>query len=186
MRCDGGIKKLTIAEAADIIQGLQDEIRRSRDSRYDHRLHALLLVAQGLSGRAVARYLGDGPRTVANWVRQFEASGLAGLVDGDRPGRPARLREGHYEEIGHVLRGSPLAVGMTTHAWDGKTLSAYVQQQYGLRLGTRQCQRLFRQLGFRLRTPRPVMARSDPQRQATQKKTPRLYAIERGGFVGVG
>jgi len=35
-----------------------------------------------------------------------------------------------------------------------------------------QCQRLFRQLGFRLRKPRPQVAQSDPLKVAAVKKTP--------------
>ncbi|MGH8653570.1 MAG: winged helix-turn-helix domain-containing protein [Gammaproteobacteria bacterium] len=35
----------------------------------------------------------------------------------------------------------------------------------------RQCQRLFRQMGFRLRKPRPVIAKADPAAQAAFKKT---------------
>ena len=42
------MKPLTITDP-DIILGLQDEIRRSEESRYDHRLHGLLLVAHGIS-----------------------------------------------------------------------------------------------------------------------------------------
>jgi transposase len=38
-------------------------------------------------------------------------------------------------------------------------------------LRVRQCQRLFRQRGFRLRKPRPMMAHADPERQRTHKKT---------------
>jgi transposase len=36
----------------------------------------------------------------------------------------------------------------------------------------RQCQRLFRQMGFRLRKPRPQVAQSDPLKVAAVKKTP--------------
>ncbi len=49
----------------NVVLALQDEIRRTEESRYDHRLHGLLLVAQGLSCREVARLLGDAPGTVA-------------------------------------------------------------------------------------------------------------------------
>jgi hypothetical protein len=37
------MRALTIADSADIALGLQDEIRRSEESRYDHRLHGVLL-----------------------------------------------------------------------------------------------------------------------------------------------
>jgi hypothetical protein len=39
-------------------------------------------------------------------------------------------------------------------------------------LGVRQCQRLFRQFGFRLRKPRPVIAKADQDKPAEYKKTP--------------
>jgi len=40
-----------------MVLGLQDEIRRSEESRYDHRLHGVLLVAQGLTCPQVSRLL---------------------------------------------------------------------------------------------------------------------------------
>ena len=165
------MKRLTIAQPEAIILGIQDEIRRSPESRYDHRLHGILLIAQGMSCRRVAHLLGDSPRTVQYWVHRFEQDGLAGLVDGERPGRPTRLSDEQLDEIGLVLRKSPLGVGLSANLWDGKLLSSYIAQKYDVQLGVRQSQRLFRQLGFRLRKPRPVIARADPERQSAHKKT---------------
>ena len=164
------MKKLTIADADIMILGLQDEIRRSQDSRYDHRLHAVLLIAQGMSCPEVGRLLGDAPRTIEYWVHRFDEEGLSGLVDLERPGRPSRLGDEEYREIGEALRLSPLEVGMGTNLWDGKTLSEFIHSRYRISLGVRQCQRLFRQLGFRMRKPRPVIARADPERQEEHKK----------------
>ena len=59
---------------------------------------------------------------------------------------------------------------MGVNLWDGKTLSAWIDKSYGIKLGVRQCQRLFRQLDFRLRKPRPVLARADAGRQKRHKK----------------
>lgn len=166
------MKKLTVPDAATVVLALQDEIRRSPESRYDHRLHGLLLVAQGMSGHQVAELLGDAPRTVAYWVRRFEEDGLVGLVEGERPGRPRRLGERQLAEIDAALRKTPREFGLTGNLWDGKTLGAFIHQQWGLTLGVRQCQRLFRQLGFRLRKPRPAIAQANPEEQARFKKTP--------------
>ncbi|HUZ06335.1 MAG TPA: transposase [Candidatus Paceibacterota bacterium] len=41
------MKPLKISDAETMILALQDEIRRSDESRYDHRLHGVLLVAHG-------------------------------------------------------------------------------------------------------------------------------------------
>ena len=69
-----------------------------------------------------------------------------------------------------MLRARPSDAGMRVSLWDGKTLSAWIEKTYGIQLGVRQCQRLFRQLDFRLRKPRPLLARADPSRQKVHKK----------------
>jgi transposase len=155
-----------------MIFGLQDEIRRSEESRYDHRLHGVLLVAQGATCPEVSRLFGDAPRTVEYWVRRFEAKGFAGLTEGPRTGRPRRLSEAQLREVDRALRQTPRELGLTGTLWDGKTLSAWIEQRFHIQLRVRQCQRLFRQRGFRLRKPRPLIAHGDQERQKTHKKTP--------------
>ena len=164
------MKKLSISDADLMVLALQDEIRRSDEARYDHRLHAILLVAQGMSCRSVAGLLGDSPRTVQYWVGRFEEAGLSGLADADRPGRPRKLDSDQLDRIATVLRASPQEAGMSVNLWDGKTLSAFILKEWDIVLGVRQCQRLFRQLGFRFRKPRPVIAHADPEKQQRYKK----------------
>jgi transposase len=164
---------LTVADSETIILGLQDEIRRNEESRYGHRLHGLLLVAHGMTCPEVAALLGDAPRTVEYWVRGFEEKGLAALREGERSGRPGRLSDKHLRGINAALRRMPRESGLGGNVWDGKTLAAWIKRQYGIVLGVRQCQRLFRRLGFRLRKPRPAIAQADPERQKVVKKTPR-------------
>ena len=65
----------------------------------------------------------------------------------------------------------PEAFGLVGHLWDGKLLSEHLRQRYGVALGVRQCQRIFGQMGFRLRKPRPQVAQSDPVKVAAVKKT---------------
>lgn len=164
------MKKLCISDADVMVLALQDEIRRSHEARYNHRLHAILLVAQGISCREVARMLGDSARIVQYWVRRFEEEGLSGLVEDEKPGRPRRLTSEQLERVALVLRDPPSMVGMSANLWDGKTLAAFILKEWNIVLGVRQCQRLFRQLGFRFRKPRPVIAHADPEEQRRFKK----------------
>lgn len=163
------MRPLQIADATSVL-GLQQEIQRSEESRYDHGLHGVLLVAQAMTCPEVARLLGDAPRSVEYWVHRYRREGLAGLTEGERSGRPSRLNEKQVQEIHRVLRAKPSDAGMRVNLWDGKTLSAWIEKTYGIQLGVRQCQRLFRQFDFRLRKPRPVLARADPARQKSHKK----------------
>ena len=109
-----------ISDASSVLS-LQQEIQRSEESRYDHRLHGVLLVAHGMSCPEVARLLGDAPRSVEYWVHRFERGGLSGLTEGERPGRPRRLNERQMKEISRVLRESPSQAGMRVNLWEGKT-----------------------------------------------------------------
>src|SRR5207302_6995459 len=102
----GIMRPLKISDATSVL-GLQQEIQRSEESRYDHRLHGVLLVAQGITCPEVAQLLGDAPRTVEYWVRRFERKGLAGLKEGQRPGRPSRLSAEQVQEVNRVLRAKP-------------------------------------------------------------------------------
>jgi len=161
---------VNISNPENVVMGLHEEIRRSEDSRYDHRLHGVLLVAQGLTCPEVGSLLGDAPRTVEYWVRRFEERGLEGLTEGQRPGRPSRLNAAQMREVNRILRNRPTDAGMPVNLWDGKTLAAWIESKYGIQLGVRQCQRLFRQFGFRLRKPRPVVAKANPGHQKARKK----------------
>jgi transposase len=154
-----------------IILGLQDEIRRNDEARYDHRLHAILLIAQGMSCPEVAFLLGDSTRTIEYWVNKFEKHGLAGLVDVHRPGRKPRLNSDQLEEIESALRKPPSDFNLNSNLWDGKTLSEFISQNYNVTLGVRQCQRMFRQFGFRYRKPRSLIGKGDPELKSTFKKT---------------
>jgi transposase len=167
------MRTVTVADAGNVILGLQDEIRRSQEARYDHRLHGVLLVAQGMNCCQVAALLGDAPRTVAYGVQRFEQKGLAGLQEGARSGRPSKLEADQLADLQGVLRGTPRDVGLAATLRDGKTMAAYLQQKHGVQLGPRQCRRLLHQWEFRYRKPRPVIARAEPAKQAAHKKTSR-------------
>jgi len=166
------MRKLQISDQEIMRIAVQQEILRSEESRYDHRLHGVLLITHGLSCYNVADALGQDPRTVERWVKRFEKSGFAGLREGEREGRPRRLNEAQWEAINNDLRRNPREFGHTENLWDGKLLSHHLEKFHKVDLGVRQCQRIFREIGFRLRKPRPLIAHADPAAQAAFKKTP--------------
>src|SRR5450759_6003085 len=85
------MRKLQIEDAEVMRIAIQQEIGRSEESRYDHRLHGLLLVTAGQSCREVAQLFGENGTTVQRWVNRFEQAGLAALREGERAGPPRTL-----------------------------------------------------------------------------------------------
>jgi len=165
------MRKLEVLDKEIMIVAIRQEIMRSEESRYDHRLHGVLLVSQGISCRRVAGFLGQDPRTVQRWVKRFNDHGFAGLSEAERPGRPSRLKEEYWDQLQDDLHKHPKEFGYRENLWDGKLLSHHLSEQYGLKTGIRQCQRIFRQMGFRFRKPRPVIANADPEAKLRYKKT---------------
>lgn len=165
------MKKLKISDPQIIEIALKNEILRSKEARYNHKLHGLLLICRGYTSYDVAEMFGQNPTTIQRWVKIFEKNGFSALEDGDKTGRPQRLEISQFNKLNAALRKSPRDLGYEQNLWDGKLLAHFIKQTFKVDMGTRQCQRLFHQLGFRLRKPRPVIGQANPLEKEAFKKT---------------
>jgi transposase len=130
-----------------LIPVLMKQIRCCLESRFDHRLHGLLLVARGMSSREAARLLGVSPRTIQDWVCRFRKHGLSDLLEKERSGHPRSLEEADLDEIKKIMgQLSPKKCGLSGTRWSGKNLSALIEKHLRKKLGIRQCQRLLQEL----------------------------------------
>lgn len=128
-------------EPEPVIAELRQEIHRTSEGRYLHRVHAVLLVSQGMSCRDAAGLLNAPARTIADWVNRFRRAGLEGLKDKAPPGRPARLSEQQIASIRERLNDP------RKHRPDnGRELSELLSREFRVHLEVRQCQRLLKRL----------------------------------------
>ena len=165
------MRKLKISNPETVRLAIQQEITKNEESRYNHRLHGLLLICKGFSCYQVADLMGHSPRTVEYWVLNFESHGFSGLSDNPRQGRPTLITDTLRQAIEKELRTDPKELGYSQTMWDGKLLSHHLLFAHHVKLGVRQCQRWFQKLGFRRRKPRPVIAHADHGQQRAYKKT---------------
>jgi transposase len=165
------MEKLTYDDPKVVKLILQQEISRSSEARYDQRLHGLLFLSRGMSTYEVADLLGHSPRTIQYWFHRFQEDGLSGLLDAEGRGRRSSLDAPQRKQLGADLRKPPTVFGYPQGQWDGILLSHHIKRALGLKIGVRQCQRIFHQFGFRRRKPRGVIAGANPEEQATYKKT---------------
>ena len=66
---DAAMRRLEITDREIMEIALRNEILRSEEARYDHRLHGVLLVSQGMSCYEVGKKFGHDPTTIQRWVR---------------------------------------------------------------------------------------------------------------------
>jgi len=164
------MKRLIIPDRETFIAAVQDEISRTPEGRYFHRLHVVLPVLQGASSYEAARLYGHSPRSVQYWVGRLISAGLGGLWDKERPGRPRRFSSKDEQKLRNEIRRSPRELGYDQNLWDGPLLSHHLKKHYTIDLGVRQCQRLFHQLGLSLQRPRRYASEADPVKQEAFKK----------------
>jgi transposase len=82
----------------DVLEADRRELqRRARTkgapARKVERARIVLLAADGMPGKQIAATVGCAEPTVVTWRRRYAESGLAGLEDLPRPGKPSPLPE---------------------------------------------------------------------------------------------
>jgi transposase len=167
------MKRLVIKDKEGIKKKIQGYFESNEEARFIHRLHGVLLFSEKEeeSCDSIGALFGNSPRTVSNWIKRINETGdIESLRSKKQPGRPARLSEGQRQELKSVIQSPPEQHGITTNIWDGKSLSAYIERQYGIIMKTRTCQRLFHQLGFSLKRARPVVALANEEKKIASKK----------------
>lgn len=170
------MQTLSIQSAEKIQFEIQKYFNKNEEARYIHRLHAILLKLDNKDHTcdSIGKLLGHSNKTISNWINKLnEDADIESLRSKKIPGRPPILTEQQQVEIKAILQETPEKHGVTANIWDGKSLSFYIQKTYNITLGVRQCQRLFRKLGFSLKRARPVVAKGDTVKKETFKKTSR-------------
>ena len=123
------------------IEIIQDEFRRSKEARYIHRLHGVLLVLSGLSTVKAGKLLGDPQRTVAHWMIQFKERGLEALNE-EKVGHPEILTPTQRKLLMSALEKSPKDFGLDGDKWTGRFVSSFVLKNCKIKLTTRHSHRL--------------------------------------------
>lgn len=116
------------------------------DTRFYFRVLSVNFVLNGMSAANVAEIAGVSRSTVSDWVKAVDEQGFEALKSVKPSGRPPKLSPEQKSEIDFVLQREPSEFGYKV--WDGPTLSAYIKKKYEIKLSTRQCQRLFHELGY--------------------------------------
>ncbi len=119
-------------------------MRKTKEARFQHRLHVVMAVIGGCSSREIANIFDDSQRAVQMWVRAYRIDGIRGLEEAERKGRSARLSPEDIDELMHVTALPSETCRCQRKMWNGKMLSEYIFERYGITLGLRQCERYLR------------------------------------------
>ena len=125
----------------------------SDESVFLFRVFAVNMVLSGTPASQVGASAGFTKAAVTGWVKTVDEKGFEALRPQKRPGRPSKLTEQQLKELDTVIQTDPKEYGLKV--WDGPSLSSYIKAKYSVDIGVRQCQRLFRTLGYSRIRPQP-------------------------------
>lgn len=125
----------------------------SDETKFLFRVFAVNMVLSGTPASQVGASAGYTKAAVTGWVKTVDEKGFEALRMQQRPGRPSKLSEQQLKEIDAVLQTDPKDQNLKV--WDGPSLSSYIKSHYNVDIGVRQCQRLFRNLGYSHIRPQP-------------------------------
>ena len=139
---------------------------RSGEVRLAERAQVVLACIGGKRNDEVAREMGLRPNTVGDWRRRFAASGIAGLGDLPRAGKPAK----HGSELRErILRQLELPAPAGMASWDGGSLAS------ALGVTAHAVWRVLRKQGIQLQRHRSWCVSTDPEFAAKAADVIGLY-----------
>ena len=139
---------------------------RSDEVRMVERARIVLACLHGKRNDEIARELGVGPHTVGLWRRRFAQSGIAGLRDAPRPGKPAKYG---VELRNRILAQLELPPPTGRASWDGGSLARV------LSVSDDAVWRLLRKEGIQLQRHRSWCVSTDPEFAAKAADVIGLY-----------
>ena len=96
------------------------------------RAQLVLLAVEGRGAREIAEELRWHAKTARFWLKRFNAHGLAGLEESERPGRPPIYSAGQVGAVIEAALTRPADLGLPFASWTLDRLAAYLSETKGI------------------------------------------------------
>jgi transposase len=150
---------------------LRYQARKENDARVSRRLLALAMALDGISRGEAARQSGMDRQALRDWVVRYNAEGIDGLRDRQRPGRPALLAPGLEEELRQLIEAGPDFERDGVVEYRVKHIRALALRHFGADYSRTGMQGKLHRMKLSYLKPRPIHPKTDPATQEAFKKT---------------
>lgn len=149
---------------------LRRQARRARDGRVNARLLAIANALDGMDRATAARLAGMDRQVLRDWVRRYNAEGIAGLSNRKAPGRQPKLSEGQMAALKAVVLTGPDPAVDRIGRWRVVDLCRWVAERWEVRYSESGMLRLLWSLDLAHRKTRPRHPGSSAKAQHAFKK----------------
>lgn len=143
------VRTMTAEEVQAITRLAQS---RTEPARRVERARIIVQAAAGQRVAAIAADLHLEVNTVRRWLKRFNASGIAGLEDEPRAGRPATYDATMVSAVVEAALTDPQELGLPFGSWTLDRLETYLNATKGIAIKRSRIDDLLRAEGLRWRT----------------------------------
>ena len=133
-------------------------------------MEAARLLRQGLSQSQVARAVGVHRQSVSRWAQELEQSGVRGLRQAQRTGRPPKLGPAQVRDLERALKRGREAFGFASGLWTASRVRDLIEYRTGVRYHEDHVWRLLRKLNWTCQRPSGRALERDEQAIRRWKK----------------
>lgn len=150
---------------------LETLFRQTKDVRIRERTQIILLAAeQGLTAPQICTIVRRNDQTVRNWIRRFNAEGIAGLYDAPRAGAPAKVTPMYRDRLLEVVRQRPRALDQPYSLWTLQRLADFMAEETGLRVSAATVSRILAQHDIVMSRPQHKVSSPDPEYEVKKRR----------------
>lgn len=144
-------------------------IQSSRDVKSGYRAAIVNLALGGIPKKELSLSCGESVGTINNWIKRADIYGFESLALSSPPGRKSRLTDEQYSVIREAVLAPPEEYGF--NVWDGKAVSAFIEREFNVSLGVRQCQNILKKkLGLSLIRPQTLPSKGNENQEDLMKE----------------
>jgi transposase len=127
------MRRLRLRELTEDEQAAVERLAHSRTApaRQVERARIIWRASQGEMAPAIAAALGLTAHTVRDWIKRFDAPGLAGLADQPRAGRPPTYTPEQIAMVIATALTDPKSLDLPFASWTLDRLAACLNEQRG-------------------------------------------------------
>ena len=152
---------------------LRIEARRAETARAAARMYAIANALEGKSREEAARLAGMDRQALRDAVVRYNAEGLDGLYDRDKPGRPRYLSKKQEASLAKLILRGPDPEKDGISAYTLEDLARIAKERFGATYHPTSMSRVLRRLGFSRQKARPSHPKKNPASQEAFKKSPK-------------
>ncbi|SRR6266536_1911373 len=146
-------EKITLRPLSTEEQAEIERLARTRtgEARLAERAKIIRMASQGCGTSAIARQVGRTRPPVLEWIKRFNAHGVAGLSDAPRSGRPATYSVEEVSVVVATALTAPQEVGQPFASWTLDRLEIYLNEVKGIAIKRSRIDELLIEEGLRWR-----------------------------------